>query len=137
MPFGLLIEGLVAVLLALTVIYCIQLDRRLKALRSGQDGLKELIAALDRSTARAQESMQALSGVGSDATGELRSQIAEARVLADELAIMVESGNNLANRLEGGRDRATNPASGSGVRRAESPVSIEDNPLLRALKEAR
>jgi hypothetical protein len=63
-------------------------------------------------------------------------------VLADELAIMVESGNNLANRLEGGRSRTS--AKPAATTDGAAPLSADDiqsaldeNPLLRALKEAR
>ncbi|MBL4864552.1 MAG: hypothetical protein JKY63_06665 [Rhodobiaceae bacterium] len=45
-PTDLILDALVAILLAATIFYCAMLDRRLKALRSGQDGFKAIIDQL-------------------------------------------------------------------------------------------
>ena len=69
LPIGLVLEGLVVVLLGVTVAYCFILDRRLRALRSGQDGMKDLIRGLNEATERAQSGVAQLK-ISSDAAGQ-------------------------------------------------------------------
>ncbi len=103
MPIGMILEALVAVLLVVTVVYCAILDRRLKALRSGQDGLKAIVEALDGATRRAQTSIGELRAAA-EATGlALSAHTAKGRALCDELQIMAEAGNALADRLAAAR----------------------------------
>ncbi|MFO1187055.1 MAG: DUF6468 domain-containing protein [Alphaproteobacteria bacterium] len=96
---GLAVNLLVAVLLAATLVYCFRLDRRLSALRSGQDGFKEVIAALDRATERAQMSLADLKALGLAAETALRPEVAKADVLLEELKLMVQSADRVADRL--------------------------------------
>lgn len=99
LPTDLLLEGLVAVLLLATVIYCALLDRRLKALRSGQDGLRQIISDLNAATEQASASISGLKDA-SDAIGkEIGVQLQRGRALADELELMVEAGDRIADRL--------------------------------------
>ena len=145
MPIGMILEVLVAVLLVVTVVYCAILDRRLKALRSGQDGLKAIIEGLDGATRRAQTSIGELRAAA-EATGmNLSGHVAKARALSDELQIMLEAGNVLADRLEGSRagahgavPRETHApqAPKPQAPRAKIPEDWEDN-LMKALREAR
>jgi len=53
-------EGLVCLLLAAAAIMCWRVDRRLRTLREGQDGLKETIASLNDAVDRARASLAAL-----------------------------------------------------------------------------
>ncbi|MEQ9247964.1 MAG: DUF6468 domain-containing protein, partial [Nitratireductor sp.] len=62
-PTDLLLDGLVAILLGATIFYCAMLDRKLKALRSGQDGLKQTIDQLNTATARAEISISQMKQV--------------------------------------------------------------------------
>ena len=144
MPIGMILEGLVAVLLVVTVVYCAILDKRLKALRSGQDGLKAIIEGLDGATRRAQTSIGELRGAA-DATGlALNAHVAKGRALSDELQIMIEAGNALADRLEGNRavaagreaPRQAPPVPKAQAPRAKIPEDWEDT-MLKALREAR
>ena len=112
-PVGLILDGLVALLLVVTVVYCYQLNSRLRALRSGQDGLKELIRGLNESTERAQAGIAQLKISGDAAGKELQESVTKARILADELSLMVEAGNNIADRLE---DKASGSVSVSKVK---------------------
>jgi len=57
-PF--LVELALIALLALTLVYCIVLERKLSALRKGQDGLKATIGELNTAIVSAGASMRAL-----------------------------------------------------------------------------
>ena len=141
MEFGLIIEMVVAALLVVTIVFCFVLDRRLRALRSGQDGLKQVISALDSATHRAQDSISNLARLGEAADSNLKETISEARRLSDELGLMIESANRIADRLED-----TTPASGQkrSVPSAEKITRLEassatgpSSALLDALRNAR
>jgi hypothetical protein len=138
MPPGLILETLVAVLLALTIGICVRLERKLAALRSGQDGLKEIIAALNTATVRAQTSVAELRAAADAVGTDLGERVARARTLADELGIMLESGNSLAERLAQSGTSERTPrlqavAAGRDGRKAEE----WEQTLLKALREAR
>jgi len=120
MPIDLILDSLVAVLLVVTASYCFILDRRLKELRSGQDGMKEIIRALNQATEQAQSAIAHLKISGDAAGHDLRETVSKARALADELSLMLESGNNIADRLEG----------------SASQAMIQNNHALRKLKQA-
>ena len=102
-PTDLLLDGLVAVLLVATIFYCALLDRRLKALRSGQDGLRHTIDQLNTATSRAEVSITQLKQMSSEFDSELAKQVRDARTVTDELSVMIASGNSIASRIGGGR----------------------------------
>jgi len=155
---SLVLEGLVVLLLGVTIFYCLLLDRRLRALRSGQDGLRQVIEGLDAATARAQHSIRELRKAGDEVSENLGGNIAKARSLADELELMIDSGERLAARLEGGRAsrrpgtssgpsasglptggeaKGTGQAAGLQDRLAEEYGDAPGAKLLKALREAR
>ncbi|PCJ71788.1 MAG: hypothetical protein COA62_04260 [Rhodobiaceae bacterium] len=106
-PTDLILDALVAILLAATIFYCAMLDRRLKALRSGQDGFKAIIDQLNTATARAEMSIGQLKQASGEAGSGIIEQHEKARAVADELSVMIASGNNLADRLS--QDRSFEP----------------------------
>jgi len=85
MTLSIAFEMLVSLLLVVTIGYCFQLDRRLKALRSGQDGVRESILQLLQATAKAEQSVEALTRTGTTVTTELESRIVEAKILTRKL----------------------------------------------------
>ncbi|HEX2592315.1 MAG TPA: DUF6468 domain-containing protein [Rhizomicrobium sp.] len=97
------IELLLTGLLAATLVYCILLERRLAALRKGQDGLKETFANLNTAITAAAASMRHLKSAGAEAAEQLDDRLTKARAIADELALLVSSGDRIADRM----DRAT------------------------------
>ncbi|MEL7029919.1 MAG: DUF6468 domain-containing protein, partial [Pseudomonadota bacterium] len=101
--FSLIIELIVAGLLLVTIVYCFVLDRRLAALRNGQDGLRDVIASLNSATQQAQTSVMQLKATGEQTSADLKGAITDARALADELSVMVEAGDGIADRLAGAR----------------------------------
>jgi hypothetical protein len=119
--------GLSALLLA-TIVYCAILERRLSALRKGQDGLKDTIAKLNEAIVAAGSSMRMLKSAAAGAADALDERIARGRGLADELSILTASGNRIAERM---MDRNAAPAPGvSNV--AAMPASL--GARLEALK---
>ena len=95
------LDLMLIVLLAATVGYCVVLNARLGRLRDGQAEFKELVDTLTAATDKAQTSLKELRSLTETASLTLSKNIKSARELADELAVITESGGALAERLEG------------------------------------
>ncbi len=109
MSATLVIECALTALLAATLVYCVILERKLSALRKGQDGLKNILADLDQAILTAGNSMRALKASASGAAEALDGRIARARALADELSLVTASGERIAERIERGTSKAKLP----------------------------
>ena len=110
MNISLIVElGLSALLLA-TIVYCAILERRLSALRKGQDGLKDTIAELNKAIIDAGASMRMLKSTAAGAAEALDERISRGRSIADELSILTASGDRIAERMSerGAPSRAGN-----------------------------
>lgn len=118
-----LLDFIIAGLLAATIGYCVVLNRKLAGLRGVQDELLELVKVLDVVTGKAERSIAELKSIGLETGGMLESQSAAASALCDELRIICESGNNLANRLESRLLDAGKTARRGGTGRLQ-PVSL-------------
>jgi uncharacterized protein DUF6468 len=106
MPISLIVEILLSLLLLATLGYCALLERRLSALRSGQDGLKETIGELNGAIANAGSSMRLLKAAAAGASETLDERLSRARSLADELSLLMISGERIADRIERGTPKA-------------------------------
>jgi phage shock protein A len=126
MNISLTVEIVLSVLLLATICYSALLERRLSALRKGQDGLKDTIAQLNDAIISAGSSMRMLKSTAAGAAEALDERIARGRGLADELSLLTASGERIAERM----DRST---SSSGAR-APIPLPAALNARLEALK---
>jgi hypothetical protein len=102
MNIPMIVEIALSALLFLTLIYCAVLERRLAALRSGQDGLKQTIAALNEAIISAGSSMRMLKSTAAGAAEALDARMSRARSLADELSLLAASGERIAERMDRG-----------------------------------
>jgi len=118
------LELVLTLLLAATLVYCIVLERRLAVVRSGQDGLKSMIAQLNSAIAGAGASLRALKAAAGEAAETLDDRLARARALADELSVLSTSGERIAQRFD--RPAPPKPAlpSGNVMRRLETLKAV-------------
>ncbi|MBS0273650.1 MAG: hypothetical protein JSR55_04450 [Proteobacteria bacterium] len=96
---SLIVEIGLSMLLLATIVYCAILERKLSALRKGQDGLKDTIAKLNEAIVAAGSSMRMLKSAAAGAAEALDERIARGRGLADELSILTASGDRIAERM--------------------------------------
>lgn len=132
MTFSLIVEIALTLLLAATLVYCAILERRLSALRRNQDGFKETIGELNQAIAAAGVSMRMLKTAASGAGEALDERLSRARNLSDELALLTNSGERIAQRIERG---AVTPQQGARTGTAMGTPSVLAN-RLDALKPA-
>jgi hypothetical protein len=102
---SIIVELALCALLAVTLIYCIVLERRLAAVRKGQDGLQSVVGELNGAITNAGASMRALKATAAGAADTLDERLARARNLIDELSLLTASGERIAERF----DRAASP----------------------------
>lgn len=94
------VEIALSALLVATLIYCALLERRLAAVRKGQEDLKSTIADLNASLATAGASLRALQAASGTIGEQLDRRLATARATIDELSLVTASGERIASRME-------------------------------------
>ena len=88
------------VLLAFTLCYCVILERRLAAVRKGQEGLNRLVGELNMAIAGAGSSLRALKAAAGEASQTLDQRLRRAQLHIDELSVLTTSGERIASRIE-------------------------------------
>ena len=96
------VEVALEILLAATLGYCVLLERRLAAVRKGQEGLSRTIGELNMAIAGAGASLRALKSAAGEAAGTLDDRLKRARLHIDELAVLTGSAERIADRIERG-----------------------------------
>jgi hypothetical protein len=97
--FGLMIESLVAILLLVTIGYCVVLNNRLKRLKADEQSLKATISELITATEMAERAVAGLKTTAREAESTLGERLKSAERSCTELARQVAAGDSLANRL--------------------------------------
>ncbi len=158
MDYKLVLDVIVAILLAATIVYAMILNGRLNQLRKNRDEMAKLVAAFNDATARAEAGIPKLRRAAEEAGSTLQERVEKAQSLRDDLAFMIERADSMANRLEeavrAARTEAkpspaaaSRPMAGRPAPAAVSPAAtqgeIEDErseaerELLRALQAVR
>lgn len=86
-PIALVLEGVLAIMLAACLFYFWRLDRKLNALRTGQDGIRAAAAELVQATTQAEAAIRALKLTAADAGRDLQARITDAKATADRLGL--------------------------------------------------
>ena len=95
-PFSLLLDIFIAVLLIVTIGYALTLNNRLGVLRRDKDELQALALSFGESTIRAEESIAHLS----ETIDVLQERIKRAESLREDLVFLIDRGNSTADTLE-------------------------------------
>jgi hypothetical protein len=93
------IEGLVAVLLLLTIGYCMVLNKRLKRLKADEQSLKATIGELITATEIAERAIGGLKLTVRDVNENLGNQLTAAGHLSEQLKKQLAEGDNVVRRL--------------------------------------
>ncbi|NPV25752.1 DUF6468 domain-containing protein [Bradyrhizobium aeschynomenes] len=96
---GLIIESLVAVLLVLTIGYCMLLNSRLKRLKADEHSLKAVIAELITATEIAERAIGGLKLAVRDVNDNLGNQLAAATQMSDQLRKQLAESDGVVRRL--------------------------------------
>lgn len=132
--------GLTGLLIA-TLFHALRLERALGVLKRDRSALESLVAGFNASTSQAETSVgrlrQAADGVGR----EIAMQVDVATTLKDDLVLLTERGERLANQLEAlvraARPLASPPAMAAAGDPEPRVRSQAERDLLHALRMAR
>ena len=96
---GIAIESLVAILLMVTIGYCMLLNKRLKRLKADEHSLKATIAELITATEIAERAIGGLKHTVRDVNEHLGSQLTSAEQMSQQLKKQLAEGDNVFRRL--------------------------------------
>lgn len=96
---GMIIESLVAVLLVLTIFYCMLLNKRLKRLKADEHSLKATIAELITATEIAERAIGGLKHTVRDVNDHLGSQLSAATEMSGQLKTLLVESDGVVRRL--------------------------------------
>jgi hypothetical protein len=126
---GLIIEVIVGGLLAVTIGYCVLLDRRLRAVRADEAVMRKTIADLSIATDRAERAIDALKHTLGDCDRTLGERLRVAERYTTDLEDQIRSGDDVLNRIS----RIVSTALDSpAVDGAADPVSAFSQHVMRA-----
>jgi hypothetical protein len=97
---GLAIESMVAILLVLTIGYCIVLNSRLKMLKADEQALKATISELITATEIAERAIAGLKLTVRDCDLSLGERLRSAEQLSAEIADQLDDGRTVLERLK-------------------------------------
>ncbi len=131
---SLVIDGVLALLLVAAIAVCALVYRKLRIIKEGQGELRGLVTQLNKAVGQAEKSVSDLKQNASNAELKLSSEITRAKTMSDELKMITEAGNNLADRIENRLVRSKD----TDANKAKMDVGKkEQRELLSALREAR
>jgi hypothetical protein len=99
MGMGLIVEGAVAVLLAVTIGYCVILNGRLKRLHADRETMAKTVGDLVQATAMANAAVMELKTAALDAETKLFDRLEEAASFEKSLASHVSTGTQLIEKI--------------------------------------
>ncbi|MEA2940852.1 MAG: hypothetical protein QOD09_1381 [Bradyrhizobium sp.] len=97
--FGMVIESLVAVLLVLTIGYCMLLNKRLLRLKADEQSLKATIGELITATEIAERAIGGLKHTVRDVNENLGSQLNSAADMSRQLTKLLAEGDGVLRRI--------------------------------------
>ena len=93
-----LLDLVMASLLAATLFQAVRLQRALRALRADRGALDELTAGLDASSAQAASAIRQLREAAEGAGRDLSRQVDSGKALRDDLAMLIERATRIADQ---------------------------------------
>jgi hypothetical protein len=93
------IESLVAILLLLTILYCVRLNKQLNRLRADETSMRATIAELVAATENAQRSILGLKETVLDADEMLSDSLKRAEQFCSEITQYTEAGSEVLSKI--------------------------------------
>jgi hypothetical protein len=121
-------EALVAVLLIITIGYCMILNSRLKRLRADESGLRATISELVTATEIAERAIGGLKSAAIDCDRTLSSRMREAEHFSLQLAREIEEGQQVLTRIKQIATAARKPGGTSGEIESAQAASVTARP---------
>jgi hypothetical protein len=117
---GLIIDAVIVVMLCWTIYVATKLSRNLEIFNKTKKDLSVLITQISASVTTANDALGTFKSAVNESGGVLDKRISEAKMLSDELELIYQSSNRVADRLEKLTEGAPRPAN---ARRHETEVA--------------
>jgi hypothetical protein len=98
-PFGYFIESMVSILLLLTILYCVRLNKQLRLLKADEQSLRATIAELITATEIAERAIAGLKQTMREGEQGLSSRIQKSEQLATDIDKQMKAGEQLLSKL--------------------------------------
>jgi hypothetical protein len=137
---SLIFDIVMIVLLIVMIISCMSLSQRLRSLKDSRKAFEQLAAQFEEATKRADAGIKNLQNAATSTGEGLQNRLEKARALRDELAIMIDSAESLANRLAAVTPSTTTGASSRSMdlgaaAQPSQPAAPAADPRTRAERE--
>lgn len=138
------LDGLMALLLVITAVYCWRLNKRIRVLQDSKSELAQIIQEFDISTQKATQSIAEIHEATSRIAENMQHKIDKANYVADDLQFMIEKGSKLAGHPESAatlrnQSSQSSYASGGGAKagqtkaaRGQQSEAVHDFEALKA-----
>ena len=130
--FGYLIESMVSILLLLTILYCVRLNKQLRLLKADEQSLRATIAELITATEIAERAIAVLKQTMREGEQGLTSRIQRSEQLCTDIDKQMKAGEQLLDKLvriaSAGRPAEPTPV--------PAPVSAPDAKAVAAAAQA-
>ena len=97
--YGFLIESMVSILLLLTILYCVRLNRQLRLLKADEQSLRATIAELITATEIAERAIAGLKATMRDGEQVLSARLDRSAQLSADIEQQLKAGEELLARL--------------------------------------
>ena len=98
--YTIIVDILILAVLCLTIVFCLRLNARIIALQQNKAEMEGFIQSLDTAIIKSHNSIVTLKEITAKADFTRQKYIKEANELADDLSIMISSGNRLMQRSD-------------------------------------
>jgi len=97
--YGYLVESMVSVLLLLTILYCVRLNRQLRLLKADEQSLRATISELITATEIAERAIAGLKSTMREGEQSLSERLQRVEDLSGDLKLQIGAGEQLLNKL--------------------------------------
>ncbi len=137
---GLIFDVVILAALGATIMYARRLSEQFTKMQADKQAFEQLIAALNLASSRAEGAIKALKDAVLSGGDQLQDKVNKARALSDELEIMIQAGDNLAERLSGAAENSRRKPQNTAPALTSRADMVEDDdatpqPRTRAEKE--
>lgn len=132
---GLIFDILILAALLVTIRQAWRLSREFAQMQADRKAFENLISALNVAASRAESAIKSLKETAVETGDNLQERINKGRALADELDIMIQAGDSMANRLGLAAEQKNKPPAVKPAAAAAPAPAATGQPLSRAEKE--
>ena len=134
--YGYLVESMVSVLLLLTILYCVRLNRQLRLLKADEQSLRATISELITATEIAERAIAGLKSTMRDGEQALSERLQRVDALSGDLERQIGAGEDVLGKLARIVGAAQRPAAAPRVQPQPEPKAASDAQSVAAAAQA-